>query len=53
MEYYDNADESQKPKILEMLNEERTSSAQKIIDLNKEMSIKYKEFEHKIRSEQQ
>ena len=52
MEFYENAEESEKPKILESINEERTNSAQKIIELNKEMSMKYKEFEQKLRSEQ-
>ena len=52
MEYYENADEKDKPKILESINEEKTKSAQKIIDLNEEMSRKYKEFEHKLRNEQ-
>ena len=52
MEYYENADDNDKPKILESINEEKTKSAQKIIKLNEEMSKKYKEFEQKIRNEQ-
>ena len=49
MEYYENAEEKDKPKILELINEEKTKSAQKIIVLN-EMSKKYKEFEFKLRN---
>ena len=50
MDYYENADEKDKPKILESINEEKTKSAERIIQLNEEMSKKYKEFEQKLRN---
>ena len=49
MEYYEQADEKDKNKILEAINEEKTKSAIKIIELNEEMANKYKEFEQKLR----
>ena len=52
MEVYKNADEKDKPQILEAINKKQSESAQKIIELNEEMSEEYKEFEKKLRSEQ-
>ena len=52
IENYENANENDKPKILEIINEEKTKSAQKIIELDKEMSKKYKEFERNLRNGQ-
>ena len=52
MELYNNADEKDKPQILEAINEKQSESAKKIIELNEEMSEKYKEFEKKLRKEQ-
>ena len=52
IENYENANEDDKPKILEIINEEKTKSAQRIIELDKEMSKKYKELERILRNGQ-
>ena len=52
MEEYDSASEDDKPKLMEIINEKKAESAQRIIDLNENMSKLFKEYEQKLRSQQ-
>ena len=52
MEEYDNCNEEEKEKLLEHINEEKTKSAKMIIQLNKEMTKMYRDYESQLRNNQ-